>query len=81
MMGDTVPDTPLETVVDYESFVGDGEPDYDWPNLPEEQPAGMCYTSGTTGKPKGVEYTQQMYWSHVMALLTGQSGVRPTTWN
>ncbi|WP_363466010.1 long-chain fatty acid--CoA ligase [Halogeometricum borinquense] len=69
VMGSEVPDTPLENVTDYESFVGGEETDYDWPNLPEEQPAGMCYTSGTTGKPKGVEYTQQMLWSHTMASL------------
>ncbi len=32
----------------------------------------MCYTSGTTGNPKGVEYTQQMLWSHTMASQTPQ---------
>jgi fatty-acyl-CoA synthase len=54
----------------YESFI-DGQPtDYNWPVLDEDQPAGMCYTSGTTGNPKGVEYTHQMLWSHTMATLT-----------
>jgi fatty-acyl-CoA synthase len=56
----------------YEEFV-DGQPtDYDWPDLDEKKPAGMCYTSGTTGNPKGVEYTHQMLWSHTMATLTPQ---------
>jgi fatty-acyl-CoA synthase len=56
----------------YEEFV-DGQPtDYDWPQLDEEKPAGMCYTSGTTGNPKGVEYTHKMLWSHTMATLTPQ---------
>jgi fatty-acyl-CoA synthase len=56
----------------YEQFI-DGQPtDYDWPDLDEDQPAGMCYTSGTTGNPKGVEYTHQMLWSHTMATLTPQ---------
>ncbi|WP_336136828.1 long-chain fatty acid--CoA ligase [Natronomonas amylolytica] len=56
----------------YEEFV-DGQPtDYDWPELDEKKPAGMCYTSGTTGNPKGVEYTHQMLWSHTMATLTPQ---------
>ena len=56
----------------YESFI-DGQPtDYDWPVLDEDQPAGMCYTSGTTGNPKGVEYTHKMLWSHTMATLTPQ---------
>ncbi|AGB32655.1 acyl-CoA synthetase (AMP-forming)/AMP-acid ligase II [Natrinema pellirubrum DSM 15624] len=56
----------------YESFIDGHETDYDWPDVDEEQPAGMCYTSGTTGNPKGVEYTQQMLWSHTMASQTPQ---------
>jgi fatty-acyl-CoA synthase len=56
----------------YEAFIADRETEYDWPTLSEDQPAGMCYTSGTTGNPKGVEYTHQMLWSHTMATLTPQ---------
>jgi len=56
--------------VAYESFVDGHATAYEWPQLDEEQPAGMCYTSGTTGNPKGVEYTQKMLWSHTMATLT-----------
>lgn len=56
----------------YEAFVEGHSTEYDWPDLDEKQPAGMCYTSGTTGNPKGVEYTQQMLWSHTMATLTPQ---------
>jgi len=71
IMGSEAPETDLEPVVAYEEFVdGDAAFDgYDWPDVPEEQPAGLCYTSGTTGDPKGVEYTQQMLWSHTMATL------------
>ena len=72
VMGEAVPDTSLEPVTDYESFVEGRDADYDWPSLDDETPAGMCYTSGTTGKPKGVEYTQSMLWSHTMATLTPQ---------
>ncbi|ELY90103.1 long-chain fatty acid--CoA ligase [Natrinema altunense] len=56
----------------YESFIEGHATDYDWPDVDEDQPAGMCYTSGTTGNPKGVEYTQQMLWSHTMASQTPQ---------
>ncbi|RZH68569.1 long-chain fatty acid--CoA ligase [Natrinema altunense] len=56
----------------YESFIDGHATDYDWPDVDEDQPAGMCYTSGTTGNPKGVEYTQQMLWSHTMASQTPQ---------
>ncbi|MDJ1432745.1 long-chain fatty acid--CoA ligase [Halostagnicola sp. A-GB9-2] len=77
VIGSEVPETSLEPVTDYESFIGSHSPEYDWPELDEETPAGMCYTSGTTGKPKGVEYTQRMLWSHTMATLTPQGlGVR-----
>jgi fatty-acyl-CoA synthase len=68
VMGSEVPETSLEPVVNYESFLADDET-YDWPDLDEERPAGMCYTSGTTGKPKGVEYSQQMMWAHTMGIL------------
>jgi fatty-acyl-CoA synthase len=74
VMGDSgsIPDVDLDPMVDYESFVGEHSTDYDWPTLPGDQPAGMCYTSGTTGKPKGVEYTQEMLWAHTMATMTPQ---------
>jgi fatty-acyl-CoA synthase len=75
VMGDTVPETDLEPVTDYESFIADGDPDYEFPDVSEDQPAGMCYTSGTTGMPKGVEYTHKMYWAHTMGLLTGEVGL------
>ncbi|WP_299262226.1 long-chain fatty acid--CoA ligase [Halorientalis sp.] len=71
VMGDSVPDLPYDAV-DYESFIEGHETEYDWPVVDQDQPAGMCYTSGTTGKPKGVEYTQQMLWGHTMATMTPQ---------
>ncbi|WP_049996079.1 long-chain fatty acid--CoA ligase [Halococcus sediminicola] len=71
VMGEEIPETDLDCV-DYESFIDGHSDEYDWPALSEERPAGMCYTSGTTGKPKGVEYTQGMLWSHTMATLTPQ---------
>ncbi|MFW6435693.1 MAG: AMP-binding protein, partial [Halovenus sp.] len=70
VIGDDVPDLDLPNAVAYDEFVADQSTDYEWPPLSSDQPAGMCYTSGTTGKPKGVEYTHDMLWSHTMALLT-----------
>ncbi|ERH04835.1 MAG: acyl-CoA synthetase (AMP-forming)/AMP-acid ligase II, partial [Halorubrum sp. J07HR59] len=72
-MGSSVPDVGLAPATDYESFLADSSTTIDWPALPDDQPAGLCYTSGTTGLPKGVEYTQSMLWSHTMALLTPQA--------
>ncbi|WP_299234594.1 long-chain fatty acid--CoA ligase [Natronomonas sp.] len=68
VMGDSGSDALDATP--YEAFVEGHSTAYEWPELDEKQPAGMCYTSGTTGNPKGVEYTQQMLWSHTVATLT-----------
>jgi len=76
VVGSDVPELGLAdadlAVESYDSFVGGHDAEYEWPDLSGEDPAGMCYTSGTTGKPKGVEYTQRMLWSHTMAVLTPQ---------
>ncbi|MFB6163533.1 MAG: long-chain fatty acid--CoA ligase [Haloarculaceae archaeon] len=72
VMGESVPETTLSPVTDYESFIEGRATEYDWPELSEDRPAGMCYTSGTTGRPKGVEYTHQMLWSHTMTTMTPQ---------
>lgn len=70
VMDTEVPSTDLDCAVAYESLLEQHTATYDWPSLDEEQPAGMCYTSGTTGKPKGVEYTQKMIYSHAMMVMT-----------
>ena len=43
----------------YEEFIGSGPADYSFPELDENAACGMCYTSGTTGKPKGVAYSHR----------------------
>jgi fatty-acyl-CoA synthase len=73
VMGSAVPDLPLEPITDYESFVGDQPTTYEFPELDDERPAGMCYTSGTTGMPKGVEYTHKMLHAHTMATMVPQA--------
>jgi len=73
VVGDALPDVDLPDAITYEKFLGGHTADYEWPELPGDAPAGMCYTSGTTGKPQGVEYTQQMLWGHTMAMLTPQA--------
>ena len=44
---------------------------FDWPELDERQPAAMCYTSGTTGNPKGVVYSHRSTWLHSLASCSG----------
>lgn len=50
----------------------DGQPDqYDWPELPETAPALMCYTTGTTGEPKGVVYSHRSVYLASMQMCMG----------
>lgn len=50
--------------VDYEEFIQGKDRTYAWPEIDETSPMGLCYTSGTTGKPKGVMYTNRSTYLH-----------------
>lgn len=80
IMGDskTLPETSLENVYLYEQLLAQESDEFDFPKeLDENTPAGMCYTSATTGKPKGVVYTHRGIVLHSYALgLADAMGMR-----
>jgi len=51
-------DTSFESIA-YEDLISGKPKTYNWPEIDENSPAGMAYTSGTTGMPKGVTYTHR----------------------
>ena len=64
--GDAPWSTDLPDAVDYEAFIA-GQPErFDWPQIDENSPLGLCYTSGTTGNPKGVEYEHRSQYLHTL---------------
>jgi len=56
----------LDGALDYEALLAAAAEDEDLPALDEGQAAGLCYTSGTTGDPKGVLYSHRAYYLHSM---------------
>ena len=68
--GDT---SPLGETLSYERLLAAEEPGFEWPELDERSAAAMCYTSGTTGSPKGVVYSHRSTWLHTMAEQSASS--------
>ena len=61
-----MPDTTLENVHCYEELLASGTSDYQWPEFDENAASSICYTSGTTGNPKGVVYSHRSTLIHAM---------------
>ncbi len=59
--------TSLPSAIDYEEFIRGKPTRFEWPEISENAPLGLCYTSGTTGRPKGVEYEHRSQYLHTIA--------------
>ena len=77
MTGDRGFATSLPSALIYEELLAAASDDYAGPRLDENDPAGLCYTSATTGRPKGVTYTHRSQALHSMMECSADAlGVR-----
>jgi len=68
------PEGPLEYFA-YEELLAAQEPGYAWPDVDERSAAAICYTSGTTGVPRGVAYSHRSTFLHAFSCSTGPAFV------
>jgi fatty-acyl-CoA synthase len=71
--GGPLPEHDLGETLDYETLMSGERSDFTWPRLDEWSAAAMCYTSGTTGNPKGAVYSHRSQFLHAMCVIQKDS--------
>ncbi|NNE75618.1 MAG: AMP-binding protein, partial [Pricia sp.] len=66
--------TTLQDTLHYEDLLQGQSEEFEWPSLDENDASGMCYTSGTTGTPKGVLYSHRSTYLHALTILSPNAG-------
>jgi len=75
IMADTanMPATSLKNVICYEDLISNASDQLEWPQFDENSAASLCYTSGTTGNPKGVLYSHRSTLLHAMSEVSREA--------
>lgn len=68
-----LPDTKIENMYEYEELLNQESDEYEWPYLSEDNYATLCYTTGTTGLPKGVMFTHRALYLQSIHLMAQSS--------
>ena len=68
-----MPATSLRNAVAYEDYIAEADTDFRWKTFDENTAAGLCYTSGTTGNPKGVLYSHRSNVLHALSMVSAEA--------
>jgi fatty-acyl-CoA synthase len=64
---------PAHKCIDFDDFVESGSPTFEWPMISERAACSLCYTSGTTGNPKGVAYSHRSTYLHTQVITNADA--------
>jgi len=75
-----LPDTKIKNIYEYETLLDQQSDEFEWPYLNEDNYATLCYTTGTTGLPKGAMFTHRSLYLQILHQLAYYSFISDPTW-